>query len=363
MLVNDYRPMGFRDIVGQPMPVSILRDASRNPDEAPRCWILHGPHGTGKTSLARVFARSLNCLVQRPDPCGSCEVCRSDSSFSPFYTELDSSVVGNVSSIKELKEELTYIPANTNYRVITFDEFHLAARAAQSTLLKTLEDLPSRIFVLICTTELDKIISTIRSRSIELQLFITAAQEISDTVLRIAEQESIEVSPAALEKIVSASGGHMRDAVMSLDLYRTSESEQAFLETLYSYEQILIYTLFFMREGDREKFRHGLLSLSSGVLEFVRRDLCVVMRNALEMLASDGEFTPVTYAADYKEFVGLWRNDLIRLFKTIMSPWTADVFDSDDKFQAFMWSLFCAFRKRDNVASTGSSMLSMSRKK
>lgn len=168
MLTQEYRPKTFRDIEGQALPKKILKAIVKNPKDAPRSLIFHGKYGTGKSSMARVFARALNCEKPGVEICMSCTVCEEDIEISPYYREYDSAVMGSKSKLENIKDEFHYSVSN-GWRVINLEEIQVSSKKAQSVLLRTLEEITSDTFVVFCTTELDKVLDTIRSRSLEIE--------------------------------------------------------------------------------------------------------------------------------------------------------------------------------------------------
>jgi len=208
MLTNDYRPRRFLEIVGQRVPVSILKSSVKNPEHAIRSMIFDGAFGTGKTSLSRIFAKALNCKGRAKsdhEPCGSCVVCLEENTFTAYYQEYDCAMVGNVESVRELREDLFSASAIADWRVVVLDEFHLASKSAQSALLKVLESLPSNVFCLFCTTDGDKILSTIKSRSIDLKFEMVSVEDIQENLFRIVRSETIEVTDDVVKAISVAS--------------------------------------------------------------------------------------------------------------------------------------------------------------
>lgn len=145
-LSRKYRPQRFSEMVGQHIPRSILKAIAKEPKRAPRSIMLQGEYGSGKTTAARVFAKAVNCHGNTGDACNTCEACVSNEN---FRLEFDTSIVGNVETMRSLTDKLTYINQE-GFRVVVFDECQEASRAAQGALLKTLESAPSGIFYLFC---------------------------------------------------------------------------------------------------------------------------------------------------------------------------------------------------------------------
>lgn len=232
MLTLEYRPKTFRDMAGQDIVRKALLHIIKDPKNAPRTLLLCGKFGTGKTTSARIFARALNCPHQLPngDACGrdDCPVCGIDIQDSMFYDEYDSAIVGKVESIRDLRNSF-YFGYDKGYKVIVLDEIHLVSPKAQGALLKALEEPESNVFFLLCTTDPDKLLNTIVSRSFILNFEGVPQQDIINHLKKIiASREPIGISEDQEEKYLKSialrSNGHMRNAMMLLDnLYLLKE--------------------------------------------------------------------------------------------------------------------------------------------
>lgn len=221
MLSLEYRPQTFSQMAGQDSVKKALMHIVKDPTNSPKTLLLCGHFGTGKTTAARIFARALNCENQTPqgDACGKCNSCLSDIQTSMFYSEYDSAVIGNVNSIRELRDTF-YFGYNKGYKVIVLDEVHLVSRAAQGALLKVLEEPEPNVFYLLCTTDPDKLLPTITSRSYELRYSTLTKEEIIPYLKYVLGQQNIEVTEEVeknLSLIADRSNGHMRNAMMLLD--------------------------------------------------------------------------------------------------------------------------------------------------
>ena len=189
MITQEFRPQTFKEVTGQKLPKTVLKAISKSPAASPKTIILEGAFGTGKTTCARIFARALNCKHQTKDgdACGKCEECLSDISKSIYYEEYDSSVVGNITDIKELKETF-YFNESLGYIVIVLDEAHLITPQAQSTLLKLFEESPSGIFFVLCTTNSSKILNTIQSRALTLKFDLLSLEDIEENLKNVVKR-------------------------------------------------------------------------------------------------------------------------------------------------------------------------------
>ena len=169
MITQEARPNRFEEVAGQELVKDLLRAIVKNPQSAPKSLILQGEYGTGKTTCARILARALNCpYSSKGDACGECEFCNTNIENTIYYEEFDSALIGNVSDIKDLRDTF-YFDKALGYKVIVLDEAQLMTPQAQSALLKVLEESITNIFFVLCTTHIDKILPTIRSRSLKLR--------------------------------------------------------------------------------------------------------------------------------------------------------------------------------------------------
>lgn len=221
MLSLEHRPATFRQLAGQDLVKKALLHIIKDPINSPKTLLLCGPFGSGKTTAARIFARALNCdhKLSNGDACGECDFCKSDIQNSLFYSEYDSAVVGNVNSIRELRDTF-YFGYNKGYKVIVLDEVHLVSKQAQGALLKILEEPEPNVFYLLCTTDPEKLLPTIVSRSFELRYDLVPVDDIIPFLKSVLLEKEIEVTPdieVNIKLIAERCGGHMRNAIMLLD--------------------------------------------------------------------------------------------------------------------------------------------------
>ncbi|MGC4056573.1 MAG: DNA polymerase III subunit gamma/tau [Chitinophagaceae bacterium] len=214
-----YRPQTFDTVVGQEHITTTLKNALKTQHLA-HAFLFCGPRGVGKTTCARILAKTVNCETPTPDmeACGQCSSCKafeSNSSFSVF--ELDAASNNSVEDIRELTDQVRFAPTHGKYKVYIIDEVHMLSTAAFNAFLKTLEEPPSYAIFILATTEKHKILPTILSRC---QIFDFKRITTNDTVghlQRIAEKEHIHAEEAALHLIAQKSEGCMRDALSILD--------------------------------------------------------------------------------------------------------------------------------------------------
>jgi len=250
------RPSTFADVVGQDTAIRVLKRLALC-DEIPcRSIFLKGGWGCGKTTLARIFARALNCehFKERGDVCNECEGCRESSAkYSMTYREYDSSVVGNVESIKNLADELSR--PTEHRRLIVFDETHNASKSAQNALLKMVEDgMPNTIFMFASTED---ILDTLKSRSICLDITPIPLDLLTRHIVKVASENGIEIGSQDAQQIAVKSKGHVRDAMSLLTQYSLVGAES--LSTAYRTFGNFIASLV-MGVGDTVALRTQLLT-------------------------------------------------------------------------------------------------------
>lgn len=337
MFTLDYRPNTFSDVYGQEENIYILKSLVSNPNAYPRTLIFQGEYGCGKTTCSRILTKALNCKHKvKSEPCMKCDRCLDSLTFSPYYQELDSSIVGNKESIQNLKNDFFSSPASDIWRVIVLDEAHLMSRSAQSSLLKVLEELPKNIIVVLCTTDVKDLLNTIRSRSVELNFRTLREDMIVKNLRRIIELEGVEVPNSIVEGIARYSRGHVRDSVMALNMYCNVEEKSSFYSKIRSSEEEIIQVLKCI--GTNSKGLGELLGeLCRRPLEMVRDDFYLVLRNMM-IVFGEGEIGE-THLEEYKKLISIWGRNSLTLFSLSLSDWAVNSFSSDVTLQALFWSL------------------------
>jgi DNA polymerase-3 subunit gamma/tau len=247
-LYRKYRPQDFEEVVGQEPVVRTLRNAIES-DQVRQAYLFAGPRGTGKTSLARILAKALNC-TQGPTPnpdkvCHACEAIASGTSLDVI--EMDAASQRGIDDIREIRERVVLQPVEGRYKVYILDEAHQLTDAAFNALLKLIEEPPPHLIFVFCTTDLGKMLPTVRSRC---QTFVFQRPRLPELVRllrRVADGEGIEAPDAALALVARSARGSFRDAVSTLDqLGSATESKvtvQAVLQLLGAVEEEALFRL------------------------------------------------------------------------------------------------------------------------
>ncbi len=215
VLYRKYRPQKFSDVVGQEHITRTLANAI-SMNEAAHAYLFAGPRGTGKTTLARLLAKSLNCEGRKKgsyEPCLKCLSCDEVSrNISPDIIEIDAASNRGIDEIRLLKEAVRFAPTRGEYKVYIVDEVHMLTKEAFNALLKTLEEPPSHVIFVMATTEINKVLPTIISRSQRFDFRRLRHSEIRDRLAYLAKCEAKKIDPKILDMIAARSDGCARDA-------------------------------------------------------------------------------------------------------------------------------------------------------
>lgn len=289
VLARKSRPQTFEEIVGQRSVVKTLQNSLRKKRVA-HAILFSGVRGVGKTTLARIMAKALNCTGKsNTPPCNTCASCReiTEGSALDLY-EIDGASNRGIQEIRELKEKIRFLPTSSRFKIIIIDEVHMLTTEAFNALLKTLEEPPEHVHFMFATTELHKIPITILSRCQRYELQRISSQDLTEHFNRLAQMENIELEKAAISLIVKEADGSVRDGLSLLD------QVFSFAEKTVTKEDVI------------------------EVLGLIDRDILVritralLEKNKVEALRSlDDAFT---YGIDIKRFT----TDLLDCFRTLI---------------------------------------------
>ena len=217
-LYRKYRSQTFSQLVGQEVVAKTLKQAVEQ-EKISHAYLFSGPRGTGKTSVAKIFAKAMNCPNQvGGEPCNNCYICQAvtDGSLEDVI-EMDAASNNGVDEIRDIRDKSTYAPSIDQYKVYIIDEVHMLSTGAFNALLKTLEEPTPNVVFILATTELHKIPATILSRVQRFELKSIKTQDIRDHIFQILEKEGIDYETEAVEIIARRAEGGMRDALSILD--------------------------------------------------------------------------------------------------------------------------------------------------
>ena len=218
VLARKWRPKTFADLVGQQHVVKALQNALAN-GRLHHAYLLTGTRGVGKTTIARILAKSLNCEnAQHGEPCGQCATCQAiDAGRFVDLLEIDAASNTGIDNIREVLENAQYAPTAGKYKVYIIDEVHMLSKSAFNAMLKTLEEPPEHVKFILATTDPHKVPITVLSRCLQFVLRNMTAQQVSDHLAHVLNAEHIAYDPAALALLGRAAQGSMRDALSLLD--------------------------------------------------------------------------------------------------------------------------------------------------
>ena len=234
-LYRKWRPTVFEDVKGQDAIVTTLKNQIRH-GRIGHAYLFCGTRGTGKTTVAKILARAVNCEdPQDGNACGNCAACRAIASGSSMnVVEIDAASNNGVDNVREIREEVQYSPAQGKYRVYIIDEVHMLSQGAFNALLKTLEEPPSYVIFILATTEPNRIPVTVLSRCQRYDFKRISTDTLRDRIRELADREGISADEEALSYIARKADGGMRDAISLLD-----QCAAFYMEETLTYERVL----------------------------------------------------------------------------------------------------------------------------
>ena len=217
-LYRTYRPQKFEEVIGQEVIVKTLQNALAT-NKTTHAYLFSGPRGTGKTTVARILAKALNCdSAPTNEPCGVCQSCREImEGNSPDVIEIDAASNNGVDEIREIRDKVKFLPAGSKYKVYIIDEVHMLTTSAFNALLKTLEEPPKHVVFILATTEPHKVLPTILSRCQRYDFKSLTVQDIAGAIKNVADSENVQISTEAILGLAEGAEGGLRDALSFLD--------------------------------------------------------------------------------------------------------------------------------------------------
>ena len=330
-LARRYRPSAFDDVIGQEAAVSTLKNAVTS-GRLHHAYLFSGIRGVGKTTVARLFARALNCVTgPTASPCGVCDPCLEIAAgLSMDVIEIDAASNRGVDDVEPLREAARYAPSRDRYKVFILDEVHMLSNAAFNSLLKILEEPPPRIVWILATTEYRKVPTTVVSRCQHFEFRRVPRAEIIGCLQGIAGREKVHVDARGLEVIAAAAAGSVRDAVSLLDQVIAYAGPRAGEEDVRNAigaidRRLLIEFLGLVASRDTARLLDLIASLAESGVEFTQfaAGLLGSIRDAalVRFAASGSRAVTVTVEEEkeLKDLAGLFTEDaLLRVFNTLL---------------------------------------------
>ena len=308
-LYRKWRPLVFEDVVEQSHVVRTLKNTVKS-DRIGHAYLFCGTRGTGKTTMAKIFARAINCLDPHDgDPCNKCEICRGILEDTVLdVVEIDAASNNSVDNVREIREEVVYAPSQSRYKVYIIDEVHMLSSGAFNALLKTLEEPPSHVVFILATTDPHKLPATILSRCQRFDFKKITQDSIAERIKYVTAQSGLNIDEDAAQLIAKLADGAMRDALSILDqciaVGGSQVTHQSVLDIVGIVSDDFIADLVEdIKNCDVAALVKGVESLSSNgrdILKFAS-DLVIYFRNLLICKLSDNPGNIIEYSKEYVE--------------------------------------------------------------
>ena len=337
-LYRKYRPTTFDDVVGQDVVVKTLINAIKN-NKLSHAYIFSGPRGTGKTSIAKILAKAINCEDKNSIICDKCVSCTQiNNKQSTDIIEIDAASNNGIDEIREIRNKVGLVPTTGKYKVYIIDEVHMLTTGAFNALLKTLEEPPSHAIFILATTEFHKIPATIVSRCQKFEFKKIENKKMFDRVKKITIEEGIKIDDKCIKEIVRLSDGGLRDCISLLDQVNAYTNGNIDYNSICDVNgiigyQTLINFLIAVFNKDLKYILHNINLFDDNGKNFVKitEELLSHLRNILlisvnKELVDDSEY--------YSSFINIKTDDIIYLIETL-NDGIKNIKNSGDPLLAF----------------------------